>query len=197
MTTIADDRRRQILAAAEVIFARRGFHQASMSEVCEQAGMSPGSVYRYFRSKADIIAALVEENLAETHRRFEDLAREPDVVGGLHKLAGLVLGDLDDPGQLSLHFESTAEALRNPNVAELVRHEDSSVVDGLTAALTRGQQAGQVDPSLDPWLAAQTLVALVDGLTWRKFLDPSADTAGFVALVRTLLDRFLRPPKKR
>ena len=45
------DRRDEILAAAQRCFARSGFHGASMQDICAEAGMSPGNLYRYFPSK--------------------------------------------------------------------------------------------------------------------------------------------------
>jgi AcrR family transcriptional regulator len=45
---LAERRRRQILEAAAVCFRRRGFHQATMQEICSEAGISPGALYRFF-----------------------------------------------------------------------------------------------------------------------------------------------------
>jgi AcrR family transcriptional regulator len=45
-------RRQQILDAALACFSRRGFHQSTMQDICQEAELSPGAVYRYFRSKA-------------------------------------------------------------------------------------------------------------------------------------------------
>lgn len=193
MTVIADTRRKEILAAAQACFARAGFHQASMADICAEAGMSPGSVYRYFRSKADIIAAMVDDCRDKTRHWFAELADAPDVVDGLALMSDRILAELDDPAERVVYFESTAEAMRNPTVAEAVRRHDEVAVGLLTAALRRGQATGQVDPSLDPTLTAHTLSALVDGLTWRKFLDPAAHTPAYAATLRTLLARFLRP----
>ena len=64
------DRRSEILAAAQTCFARSGFHQTSMQEICAEAGMSPGNLYRYFRSKEDIIAGIAERDRAETAQQF-------------------------------------------------------------------------------------------------------------------------------
>ncbi|HVK80674.1 MAG TPA: helix-turn-helix domain-containing protein, partial [Verrucomicrobiae bacterium] len=67
---LADRRRRQIMDAAIVCFRRRGFHQASMQEICAEAGISAGALYRYFGSKADIIGAIAEESRAEGDEAF-------------------------------------------------------------------------------------------------------------------------------
>jgi len=50
-------RRHQILEAARTCFSRQGFHQTTVQDICKEAGLSPGAVYRYFPSKDHIIAA--------------------------------------------------------------------------------------------------------------------------------------------
>jgi TetR/AcrR family transcriptional regulator, transcriptional repressor of aconitase len=63
-----DARRRQILDAARRCFVRNGFHATSMQDVLAEANLSAGAVYRYFRGKDEIIAAIAGEALAEMIR---------------------------------------------------------------------------------------------------------------------------------
>jgi len=58
------DRRTQILEAAVVCFAKRGFHQASMHDISAEAGISVGLIYRYFQNKEAVIAAMAGMFLA-------------------------------------------------------------------------------------------------------------------------------------
>ena len=51
------ERRRQILAAAAECFAEHGFHATSTAQICARAGMSPGNLFHYYASKAEIIEA--------------------------------------------------------------------------------------------------------------------------------------------
>jgi AcrR family transcriptional regulator len=60
-----DARRRQILDAARRCFVRNGFHATSMQDVLAEANLSAGAVYRYFRGKDEIIAAIAGEVVAE------------------------------------------------------------------------------------------------------------------------------------
>ena len=53
----SEARRRQIIDAAYQCFARKGFHQTTMRDIYEEAGLSPGAVYHYFDSKDEIIQA--------------------------------------------------------------------------------------------------------------------------------------------
>ncbi len=57
--------RRLLIDAAAAVFARRGFDAASLDEVAEAAGFTKGAVYSNFRSKTDLIMALIERRVAE------------------------------------------------------------------------------------------------------------------------------------
>ncbi len=72
----ADDRRRQILAAAKTVFVKRGYHRANLAHVCAAARIARGTLYVYFENKRALLLQLLEE-VAE---RIEDvLARRPRV----------------------------------------------------------------------------------------------------------------------
>src|SRR5207253_2045532 len=59
------DRRTQILDAAVVCFAKRGFHQASMHDISAEAGISVGLIYRYFQNKEAVISAMADRHKQE------------------------------------------------------------------------------------------------------------------------------------
>jgi AcrR family transcriptional regulator len=66
-------RRQDFLRAAEVVFARRGYHEAGMEEIAEEAGYAIGTVYRYFNSKKELYQTLLEEKATESHKRLRPL----------------------------------------------------------------------------------------------------------------------------
>jgi TetR/AcrR family transcriptional regulator, repressor for uid operon len=76
-TQLQSDRRDEILAAAQRCFVRSGFHGASMQDICAEADMSPGNLYRYFPSKEALIAGIAERDRAEVAQEFAsaDLSR--------------------------------------------------------------------------------------------------------------------------
>ncbi len=53
------ERRRQILPAAAALFARRGYHRARLQEIADEAGVAAGTIYNYFKSKEDLLLALL------------------------------------------------------------------------------------------------------------------------------------------
>src|SRR5258707_10345356 len=65
------DRRVQILDAALVCFAQRGFHQTSMHDISAEAGISVGLIYRYFANKEAVISAMADRHKNEIQEGVE------------------------------------------------------------------------------------------------------------------------------
>src|SRR2546422_5542211 len=80
------DRRTQILDAAMVCFAKRGFHQASMHDISAEAGISVGLIYRYFQNKEAVIAAMEDRHQQEV---VEILDRARQAAGLLESIESL------------------------------------------------------------------------------------------------------------
>jgi AcrR family transcriptional regulator len=64
------ERRERILAAAQEIFAQRGYHGASLDEIARASGTSKALIYEHFDSKRALHEALLEEHGGELLRRF-------------------------------------------------------------------------------------------------------------------------------
>ena len=59
----AEERRKQILAAAARVFSRKGYDRATTKEIAAEAQISEGTIYNYFQNKIDLIATLLENNV--------------------------------------------------------------------------------------------------------------------------------------
>ena len=68
------NKKAQILSAAKKCFARKGYHQSSMDEICREAGVSKGGCYWHFKSKRDIFLALLEELMQQERTGWQELA---------------------------------------------------------------------------------------------------------------------------
>ncbi len=191
----AERRRRQILKAAAACFLRRGFHRASMQEICAEAGMSPGALYRYFESKDAIIRAIAEDEREDNARLLRALTDAPDLVTGLSRIGRAALEAGADPDYGRLAVEIIAEAARNPEVAAIFRRNEAEVKAALTEALLAARSAGTLDPAIDPAAAAEILIALYDGLSTRALLNPEFDPEQVAPLLDALLRGFLQPAR--
>src|ERR1700742_4559540 len=117
-----EQRRRHVLVSAWRCFARDGFHATSMDDVIAATGMSSSAVYRYFRSKEELIGAASQESLAQLRELFARLlAQEPtptpaETIGALADQLAKRSADVDyDLSKIAIH--AWAESLRRPELA--------------------------------------------------------------------------------
>ena len=83
------DRRQQVLAAAAGLFWQHGFHRVGMSDIAAEFGIGASALYRHFRGKEDLLAAVVDESL---DRLEAVLAAAPlDVAGTMLAVSEVVL----------------------------------------------------------------------------------------------------------
>src|SRR6266849_3341339 len=80
------ERRTQILDAAMVCFAERGFHQASMHDISAEAGISVGLIYRYFQNKDAVISAMADRHKKEIQNVLERARQAPTLLESLEIL---------------------------------------------------------------------------------------------------------------
>jgi AcrR family transcriptional regulator len=190
--SLADRRRRQILDAALACFRRRGFHQATMQEICAEANMSAGALYRYFSSKAEIIGAIAEDKHADSDSEFLEATRKGALIDALSLLARDFFEKFAE-GDGVLIADIFAEAIRDDAVAAPLLKINQNSVEYCVAAIKAAQGRGEVDEKLDGREAANTLFAAIEGIALRRaFLrdtDPDAAVAQFRALAQRYLSR--------
>ncbi len=190
-------RRRQVLDAAAACFARQGFHRTTMRDIVSEAELSPGAVYGYFSSKAEIIEAIA----AERHARERDLilrARaQGDTVAILHQLARDFLGPLTNPEERTrrrVGVQVWAEALRDPRLLKLVRRGIDEPIGLLTEVIRESQARGEVSQDLEPEAAARLIVALFHGFILQQTWDPRVDATAHLALIERVIDAAIVRP---
>jgi AcrR family transcriptional regulator len=189
------DRRAAILEAAQRCFARSGFHQSSMQEICAEARMSPGNLYRYFPSKESIIAGICERDRADAARDFAALDSAPDFFAGLEGLARHYLVERPDE-EVALWAEIMAESRRNPEVAKLFKEGEIDVKARFVDMLRRAAARGEISPDLDFDAATVALMAVADGMTWRRVVDPTFDAEAVLPSILTMVHGLLTNPGK-
>jgi AcrR family transcriptional regulator len=67
-----DARRQRILRAAEAAFSSCGYHDASVTEIAQNAGFAAGTIYLYFEDKADLYGSLIVEKMRLAVSRLEE-----------------------------------------------------------------------------------------------------------------------------
>lgn len=186
-----DDRRVQILDAARVCFGRFGFHGASMHQICREAGMSPGALYRYFPSKESIIAAIAADERVEALEILRTLSVEAPLVDRIVALCMAYLGGVKARGHGALMVEICVESIRNSALGRQFHEVECGVRDAVKVALTEASARGEIDPALDVEMALTVLFSIGDGLVLRMQLEPEFDLARLEPYVRRTVQGLL------
>jgi TetR/AcrR family transcriptional repressor of uid operon len=171
------DRPSQILDAALVCFAKRGFHQASMHDISAEAGISVGLIYRYFENKEAVISAMADRHKQEIGEMLERARQAPTLLESLEIL--LTAHCCEDAPQVVSAFvvDLYAEASRNPRVADLVRDVLKTAMDGVTELIARAPETQNATHGLSPTELAGLIFAVARGMLMFDVLRPPETTA--------------------
>src|SRR6476646_347281 len=113
------DRRAQILDAAIICFAKRGFHPTSMHDISAEAGISAGLNYRYLENKEAVIGAMADRHKHQIQELLAQAAQAPSLLESLEIL--FTAHCCEEPKlQSAFVVDLYSEAARNPEIAALV-----------------------------------------------------------------------------
>jgi AcrR family transcriptional regulator len=172
----AEDRPREICAAALEVFAEKGFAAAKLDEIAKRAGVSKGTLYLYFEDKEQLFRAVVRDTvspnidalrqgLTASDLPFADLIRQ--FLGRFATIAG--------QGRVGAVAKMVIGESRNfPELAK-VWHDEvvSKALGTITATIEKAQQNGEVRAG-NPRLHAFTLMGpMLMGVLWRETLQPA------------------------
>jgi len=129
-----DHRTAEILASVRTAFAEKGFDGASMQDLARAAGMSVGNFYRYFPSKADIVAQLIAHDLRQMEQDFQTAMASPDPLQALRDQVRDRVTHHQSCNDGQLWAEITAVALRKPEIGTACLHMETAVSHYLTQA---------------------------------------------------------------
>ena len=171
------DRRTQILEAAVICFAKRGFHQASMHDISTEAGISVGLIYRYFQNKEAVIAAMADRHKQEIHELVERAQQAPTLLEALEILFTAHCCE-DSPRVVSAFVvDLYAEASRNSQMADLVRDVLQTAMSGVIDVIARSPEVKNAAHSLTPKQMAELIFAAARGMLMFDILQPQEMTA--------------------
>lgn len=187
-------KRKEILAAAGLCFARKGFQGATISDICAEAKISPGHLYHYFESKEAIVRAMAEMRLGVARDILGTIVEGPDVLSSLVSAFGSS-ATRDGRTDQEMILDMIVEASRNPAVATIMEQYSRALQAQISSFLRKGQSLGQIDPGLDPELTAGVLLCVSDGLKTLPLRNSRLDVAKCIDILKILLTRFLTPPK--
>jgi AcrR family transcriptional regulator len=187
-------RRAEIVGAAGQLFATNGFHSTSMADVISASGLSAGAVYRYFRSKEELIGAVSETALSTADEVFGELLADGAVPSPAEAVTGVIEVVLrrrqgEDPGAelTRIALQVWAEAVRSPELSARANSAFGLLRGHFAEVARRWQAAGRLPADADPDQVGAALLGLSQGFLIQSLLIPGTTGADYTAGVRALL----------
>jgi AcrR family transcriptional regulator len=152
----------QILGGASRVFARDGYEGASMSRIAAEAGVSKGTLYNYFTSKADLFAAYMNRECTRwIGLVFEDLDEAAAPEHSLLQIGRRMFSMMVSEKALVIYRMVIAEAEKFPELAQaFYATGPARATRHLAEYLRRSTAAAQLRVS-DPDFAAEQFFALI------------------------------------
>ena len=185
-------RQEHILDAAEICFARAGFHRTTMQEIAKEADISLGAIYVYFDSKEALIEGLAERDRQMLSVDLAAFAEASDLLEGLQRLGETYAVERPRHKQI-LHIEIGAESTRNEDIGRIFRSVDRFCKEGFERALTLAVKDGRIAPIADPKTIALIMSLIGDGMFWRGAVDPEFKAQEVLPVLSDMIGNLIRP----
>ena len=191
----------RILDAATKCFVRSGFRGASMHDICREAEMSPGALYRYFPSKESVIEAISENHRREDMAFLSRMGEGPTIIDGFMAAVMAHVEHVHASGMGPLFTEIKAESLRNETVRQCCMKSEGQFIDAFRAFASAAKDAGLINPISDINTLVSVMMAMGEGIIFSDLPEQGVTVDKLEPFLRALAMAFLRPadsttPKK-
>jgi AcrR family transcriptional regulator len=188
--TLHDQRHKEILSAAARVFKAKGFHLARTEDICSEAKLSAGTVFRHFPDKRAMIQAIAAIEFERYKREVNRLATK-EGLQWLGRITPQEIEDLLKPTAFDLGSDSWLELARDVEGKKRLLAFDKKLRGALMHELARGQAKGWVRKTLDTRGAANVILAVFSGLAFDHeigaVIEPSATATAIADLFQTFI----------
>lgn len=182
----------QILTAAIKVFAEQGFHQATISQVARQAGVADGTIYLYFKNKADILSSFFSYRTRLVFDRFrEAVDKAENAEAKLKVLISMHLSEFQRDRDMAVVFQREALLARCVD-EEVIRETTRMYMDILEDILRQGQTEGTVRQHLHIGLVKRFILGAVNEVINTWVVTGGTGDGELVNMAEPLVDLCLR-----
>lgn len=166
----ATQRKDQILKAAERVFARKGFQEATVSDVAKEAGLSEATIYEYFSSKEELLFSIPGETAKRGKETLEFHLQY--VRGAGNKLRSIIYHYLSFY-QNNPDYASIAMLILKQNRKFIETEAYQTVREGsrvILRVVEEGIQSGEFSSDINPYLVRSVVFGTIEHILIRKLL---------------------------
>jgi len=163
MVVKGPDRKEIILAAAKDLFWKHGFRRVTVEEICEKAGISKMTFYRYFQNKIDLAKSVFNKTANDGYEQFRSILNEnssPD-----EKIGKILLLKFEGTHDISQEFLMDFYTDRDSGLKEYVQLKTNDVWQKIISDFKRAQETGvfRRDIKIELFIAiSQKMIELLD-----------------------------------
>jgi len=185
--------RKEILLAAEKLFAAKGFFPTTMSEIAQEAQFGTGTLYKYFKSKEDLYFTLIDEKTAEINDPVKaELSKkmsETERIGKILRIQFEFIQRNRDFFRIYVSERSRFEWTVKDDLGKKLHEKMVAYIHLLTQVMKQGIKDGTFKPK-DPMDLAHALVGIVNSFVFEWLIAPRPYP--LLSKVDTVLDIFLK-----
>ena len=187
-----------ILKAAENIFAKKGFHEATISDIAKKAEVSEATIYEYFSSKEELLFSIPAQTIHQYQEKNLEILEY--IQGAANKLRFLIYRHLklyasnpDYANVVMLILKGNRNFLKTEAYKIVQRSARNT-----TQVLEEGIQNGEFKPHINPNLVRAMIWGTIEHLVTRKsLLGKPQDLLGLADdIVNTIFSGILTPKKE-
>ncbi len=186
------NRKNQIMQAALICAARKGFHQTSMRDICREARLSIGAVYNYYKSKEEILAAITKEGRQAKRLMWNRVTECQNAKESFRELFRHIFRAYESEAFKtygSIDLETYCEATRNEEIRRIMLDEYDMLTNPLIEIIRNWQRKNEIRGDVDPGYLANYLIALSVGIKIHLLVQPNLAVNGFERVwEKTFLD---------
>ena len=162
----------ELLEAARTVFAKKGFHGATVDEIAAAAGVAKGTVYLYYRSKQDVYWGALEHGITELHNQIRTrLAQEETPEKKVREFIAIKVHYFEANREFfRIYFSELGSGFSHP--AQMPRNFDEIYLQQaslLEAAIRQGIEHGEIR-EIRADTAAVAISDLIRGIIVQRLL---------------------------
>jgi AcrR family transcriptional regulator len=190
--------RERVIAAAARVFARRGYHDATVNEIASEAGFTIGALYSNFSGKEELFLAIADRHTAARVDDIQGLANvgEAGEAAGVEAAARIRALVESDPEWPLLFYEFWSLSVRKPELQGELAKRRNAVRDAMAVALERVAEQVGFELRFPATVLATAVAASINGLAFERAADPDALPEDvFAEFVTAVLGCAIRAPE--
>lgn len=186
---VSEERKAQIINAAEDVFTQKGFNEARMDDIADETGLSKGTLYLYFKSKDDLIIAILDRMFQREMKQMEGLDQAGlSAADAIWKMTEAVTNNILGFVRLvPIVYQFLALAFRNKYVQKALKKYINQYIDMITPIIEQGIKSGEFR-KVNAREVAIAMSAIIEGtlLLWvydRDLVEPEKHIRSGVKLL--------------